>query len=135
MTRAEASEVGEITNYNGIYNKEWAQGKMYWSARNDVGGFLDSNLDVKLYYYEGIYGSRWALEGTTATFFAPTPETEEKKKLPAGIEDYFGMGSWIRVSRHETYDDTLEEVTLELACSDTMFPTFAPTLSPTEHPT
>ena len=45
-----------VASYDGVYNKMMYNGKTYWAARNDVGGVTDSNLDVKLYYYEGVYG-------------------------------------------------------------------------------
>ena len=128
-------------SYNGVYNKmTYTQtgsrdARTYWVARNDVGGVIDSNLDAKLYYYEGVYGNRWALEGPTCTFFAPKPTNEDKAKMPSGVSDYFGSGTWFRVTRHENViEDYLQEVTLELVCSDTKFPTALPSKAPTEHP-
>ena len=39
----------------------------WWSSRNDV----DAGRAVKLYYYEGIMGKRWRLEGPVYSFWAP----------------------------------------------------------------
>ena len=38
----------------------------WWLARNDV-----ADANAKLYYYVGMEGSRWKLEGSTYSFWAP----------------------------------------------------------------
>ena len=46
----------------GVYNKavDEINGMEWWQSRNDV-----DNGSAKLYYYVGMQGRRWRLEGTT----------------------------------------------------------------------
>ena len=52
-----------------MYNKQNGEINEYqwWLGRNDV----DSGRDVKLYYYNGVMGRRWRLEGEGYSFWAP----------------------------------------------------------------
>ena len=50
-------------NYDGIYNKQNAMlnDMDWWQARDSA---------AKLYYYVGISGQRWKLEGEAGSYFA-----------------------------------------------------------------
>ena len=55
--------------YDGVYNMEASEiNEMnWWTSRDDV----DQGNSVKLYYYNGMEGRRWRLEGSTYSFWAP----------------------------------------------------------------
>ena len=73
-----------LTDYDGIYNKATGTINEYdwWQSRNDVGG-VGQNLQVKLYYYTGVFGYRWRLEGPGYSFWA-ADDTISRDELTGG---------------------------------------------------
>ena len=67
--------VGTGVQYDGIYNRQPSliNGFDWWQGRDDIAG-VGQNLRVKLYYYKGMNGRRWRLEGPVYSFFAANDE-------------------------------------------------------------
>ena len=73
-------------SYDGVYNKSGTE-------INDMDWWQARDYAAKLYYYVGISGKRWKLEGETYSFWAPStqPTVEELDAKIAGTD--FGTNS------------------------------------------
>lgn len=62
--------------YDGIYNRQVSDiyDRPVWVSRNDVGG-KNADLKVKLFYYTGVHGNGWKLEGDERTYLATKTST------------------------------------------------------------
>ena len=61
--------VTRVSHERDIKQHDKINGFNWWQSRDDVGG-VGKNLRVKLYYYSGIYGSRWRIEGAQYSLWA-----------------------------------------------------------------
>ena len=63
---------GTDVGYDGVYNRQpnTINNFDWWQSRDDVGG-IGANQRARLYYYTGMNGSRWRLEGPGASFWSP----------------------------------------------------------------
>ena len=75
---------GTKVGYDGVYNKfaGTINGFDWWQSRDDVAG-VGRNQQVKLYYYKGMEGRRWKLEGPEYAFWSAddTISAEDLKNL------------------------------------------------------
>ena len=74
-----------------MQHTELINGFNWWESRDDVGG-VGKNLQIKLYYYSGLEGRRWRLEGETYSFWAPD-DTISRDGLKSLIEGIKSPGS------------------------------------------
>ena len=63
----------------------WNKTTVTWTSRNDVGG-IGRDLQVQLYYYEGMFGRRWRLEGPDYSWWAPD-DLPERDNLLDRVKD------------------------------------------------
>jgi hypothetical protein len=82
---------GTQVSYDGIYYLQTGtiNGLRWWMSRDDVGG-IGKGLQIKLYYYKGMRGDRWRLEGPDYSFWAPDDiiSRDELKQRIEGNKDH-----------------------------------------------
>ena len=120
-------------NYDGVYNRQQADiyNRPVWVSRNDVGG-KNSDLKIKLFYYAGVHGNGWKLEGAERTYLATKTSTATDNRFPPGLVDHeHKFGS---VVAWEVLGE-VREAFIQIECRATRAPTFEPSSMPTERPT
>ena len=117
-----------MTRYNGIYDKQTTEvnGREWWRARGDA------NADTGASLYWSDVKNRWTLEAPDTRWEAVETRQEEDYRIPRGVQEYFGLGTWTQLASDPS--DESGHVAVTVSCVDTAHPTFDPTEQPSEDP-